>query len=298
MAQTPAVLAPELEHLQTPALLLPKRSLIKQLTRDRTALVGLFILLVLFFVALTAPWIAPRDPNALDVVNRYASPSSDHLLGTDHLGRDEFSRLLFGARISLFTSLAVGAAILFIGLIVGTVSGLAGGFIDGAIMRIVDVLLAFPSFLLALAVTGMLGPGLFNLAIAMVTVWWAEYARMMRGLVLAVKERPFIESARALGLPLHRVALRHILPNVVSPVIVLATLRTGQILLALAALSFLGLGVQPPTAEWGSMLSEGQRYLASAPQLMVYPGLAITIAALGFNLLGDGLRDLLDPTTQ
>jgi len=139
---------------------------------------------------------------------------------------------------------------------------------------------------------------LFHLLIGMTAVWWTEYARLMRGLVLSMKERPFVESARALGLPGHRVALRHILPNIMSPVIVLGTLRTGQLLLALSALSFLGLGVQPPTAEWGAMLSEGQNYLASAPQLMLYPGLAITIAALGFNLLGDGLRDVLDPTLK
>lgn len=292
-----ATLASDTQSLQTPVLL-PKRSLLQQLVRDRTALLGLVILVVSFGLAVAGPWIAPHDPNAQDVLNRYASPSADHLLGTDNLGRDELSRLFYGARISLFSALGVGLVILVIGIVVGMVSGFAGGMVDGLLMRIVDVLLAFPSLLLALAITGMLGPGLFHLLIAMAAVWWTEYARMMRGLVLSVRERPFVESARAIGLPAHRVALRHILPNIVSPVIVLGTLQTGRLLLALSTLSFLGLGVQPPAAEWGAMLNEGRNYLASAPQLMVYPGVAITVAALGFNLLGDGLRDVLDPTLR
>jgi peptide/nickel transport system permease protein len=298
MAETAAPLGADSERLQTPALLLPKKSLLRQLIKDRTALVGLVILAIVFAAAVAAPVIAPHNPHDQDVVNRYAPPSSEHLLGTDNLGRDNLSRLMYGARVSLFSALAVGVAILLIGISVGLLSGFVGGFIDGLLMRIVDVLLAFPSLLLALAITGMLGPGLFHLLIGMTAVWWTEYARVMRGLVLSMKERPFVESARALGLPAHRVALRHILPNIVSPVVVLGTLRTGQLLLALSALSFLGLGVQPPTAEWGAMLSEGQNYLASAPQLMLYPGVAITISALGFNLLGDGLRDVLDPTLR
>jgi ABC-type dipeptide/oligopeptide/nickel transport system permease subunit len=297
MVESSAVLGSEEQRLQAPVLL-PKRSLLKELARDKTALAGLVILVVMFGAALAAPSIAPYDPNDQDVVNRYAPVSGEHLLGTDNLGRDEFSRLLYGARVSLFTALAVGVAILVIGIAVGLVAGFAGGFVDGLLMRIVDVLLAFPSLLLALAITGMMGPGLLHLMAGMTAVWWTDYSRLVRGLVLSVKERPFVESARALGLPGHRVALRHILPNMVGPVVVLGTLQTGRLLLALSALSFLGLGVQPPTAEWGAMLSEGQNYLASAPQLMVYPGAAITIAALGFNLLGDGLRDVLDPTLR
>jgi ABC-type dipeptide/oligopeptide/nickel transport system permease subunit len=292
-----AGIAAEADRLES-AGMLPKRSLLRELTRDRTALAGVVILVMVFTLALTAPLLAPYDPNVQDVANRYAPRSLEHPLGTDNLGRDELSRLLHGARISLFTALAIGAGILGIGMAVGLLSGFAGGFVDGLLMRIVDVLLAFPSLLLALAVTGMLGPGLVHLAVAMIAVWWVDYARLARGLVLSVKERPYVESARALGLPSHRVTLRHVLPNIVSPVVVLATLQTGRVLLALAALSFLGLGVSPPTAEWGAMLNEGQNYLARAPQLMVYPGLAITITALGFNLLGDGLRDVLDPTLR
>lgn len=284
------------ERFRAPDALLPRRSLLRELVRDRLALTGLVIVLGMFALALAAPLVAPYDPVDQDVANRYAPMSLEHPFGTDNLGRDELSRLLYGARISLFTSLAIGVGILLIGILVGTLSGLAGGLVDGFLMRVVDVLLAFPSLLLALAVTGMLGPGLLNLAVAMTFVWWADYARLMRGLVLGARERPFVESARAIGLPGWRVAIRHVLPNVISPVIVLGTLQTGRLLLALAALSFLGLGVGPPTAEWGAMLNEGKDYLARAPELMVYPGVAITLTALGFNLLGDGLRDVLDPT--
>jgi peptide/nickel transport system permease protein len=232
------------------------------------------------------------------VLNRLQSPSFAHPLGTDHLGRDELSRILYGARTSVLAALGIGAAILLVGVLVGLVSALAGGIVDGLIMRIVDVVLAFPSLLLALAVVGTLGPGLLHLALAMIAVWWVDYARLVRGLVLGVKEHSFVEAARAQGAGPVRIALRHVLPNVASPVIVLATLQTARLLLGLASLSFLGLGVGPPTAEWGAMLSEGKDFLANAPQLMLWPGLAITITALGLNLLGDGLRDVLDPNLR
>lgn len=288
----------EVERLRDPELVLARRSLVHQLVRDRTALMGLMILAVLGGLALLAPLVAPHDPAAQDVLDRYAAPSLEHPLGTDQLGRDELSRLLYGGRTSLLTSIALGAGILVIGLAVGTVSGFAGGIIDGAVMRVIDVLLAFPNFLLVLVVVGALGPGLVNLSIAFLVAGWVGYARVVRGLVLAAKERPFVEAARALGLRPRRVALGHVLPNVLAPVIVLWTLRTGQLLLALAALSFLGLGVQPPTPEWGAMLNDARDSLAQAPMLMVYPGALITIAALGFNLLGDGLRDVLDPAAH
>lgn len=298
MAESAAHVLSDSQHLQAPEVLVPARSLMAHLMRDRTALIGVVILVLMSTVALIGPYIAPHDPNAQDVLNRYAPSSLDHPLGTDNLGRDELSRLLYGARISLSATLAVGLGILLIGILVGTVAGLAGGVVDGLLMRVVDILLAFPSLLLALAVTGMLGPGLAHLLVAMMAVWWVEYARLIRGLVLSVKERPFVESARALGLPPRTIAIRHVLPNMISPVIVLGTLQTGRLLLALSTLSFLGLGVQPPTPEWGAMLNEGKDYLANAPQLMLYPGAAITLVALGFNLLGDGLRDVLDPTTR
>jgi peptide/nickel transport system permease protein len=272
-----------------------RRLHLRQLRHDPSAVAGLVIVLGLVLLALAAPWIPGRGPNEQDVANRYASPGRHHLLGTDNLGRDELSRLLHGARTSLLVSVVVGVLVLVIGLVVGTLSGFVGGFVDGLLMRLVDVLLAFPSLLLALAVTGVLGPGLFNLAAAMVVVWWAGYARFVRGLVLSIRERSYVESARALGMYERRVAFRHVLPQVLPPVIVLATLQSGRLLLALSGLSFLGLGAQPPTPEWGAMLSDAQNYLANAPQLMLYPAAAITLAALGFNLLGDGLRDVLDP---
>jgi peptide/nickel transport system permease protein len=293
-----ATAAVEAARIEAPAALLPKRSLLRELLRDRTALLGLVILVVVFGAAVAAPLVATHNPVDQDVANRYAPMSGEHLLGTDNLGRDQFSRLVYAARYSLLTALAVGIAILAIGIAVGTLSGFVGGFLDGLLMRIVDVFWTIPPLLLALVVAGVLGPSLFNLAVALTVVYWMSYARVTRGLVLSTKERPFVESARALGLPPHRVAIRHVLPNIIAPVIVLGTLETGRILLALAALSFLGLGIQPPTPEWGAMLNEGKDYLASAPQLMLYPGLAITITALGFNLLGDGLRDVLDPTLK
>ena len=272
-----------------------RRIHLRRLRHDPSAVAGLLIVVSLVLIALCAPWIPGHGPNEQDIANRYASPSRTHFLGTDNLGRDELSRILHGARTSLLVSVVVGVLVLIIGVAIGTVSGFVGGFVDGLLMRLVDVLLAFPSLLLALAVTGVLGPGLFNLAAAMVFVWWAGYARYVRGLVLSIRERPYIESARALGMSEGRLALRHVLPQVMPPVIVLATLQSGRLLLALSGLSFLGLGAQTPTPEWGAMLRDAQNYLANAPQLMVYPGMAITVAALGFNLLGDGLRDMLDP---
>jgi peptide/nickel transport system permease protein len=296
MAITPD-LAAEAQRL-APAIAVGRPALARQLVGDRTALAGLVIVAVVLLAAIGAPLLAPHDPASQDVLNRLQSPSFAHPLGTDHLGRDELSRILYGARTSVLAALGIVAAILLVGVLVVLVSALAGGFVDGLIMRIVDVVLAFPSLLLALAVVGTLGPGLLHLALAMIAVWWVDYARLVRGLVLGVKEHSFVEAARAQGAGPVRIALRHVLPNVASPVIVLATLQTARLLLGLASLSFLGLGVGPPTAEWGAMLSEGKDFLANAPQLMLWPGLAITITALGLNLLGDGLRDVLDPNLR
>jgi peptide/nickel transport system permease protein len=295
---TTSELAAQVPWSETESLITDRPPLARQLVRDRTALAGLVIIAIVTVVALGAPLLAPHDPNLQDVANRLQGPSLQHPLGTDNLGRDELSRIIYGSRVSVLTTLAVGIAILAIGIAVGIVSGLAGGFVDGSVMRVVDVLLAVPPFLLALAVAGTLGPGLLHLALAMTAVWWVDYARLVRGLVLGVKELPFVEAARALGLSHTRIALRHVLPNVAPPVIVLATLQTSRLLLSLASLSFLGLGVGPPTAEWGSMLNDGKDFLATSPELMLWPGLAITITALGLNLLGDGLRDVLDPNLR
>ena len=269
-----------------------------RLFRDRTAVAGLVVVALLVLAALLAPWLAPHDPHAADIVNKFAGPSRDHLLGTDELGRDVFSRLLHGARVSLFTTFAAAAIVGIIGLVLGTIAGYLGGAADAAISRVVDILLAFPSFLLALAVTAVLGPGMQHLLLAVVLVWWAGYARVVRAAVLAERDKPYLEAARAAGVPEWRILGRHVLPNVVGPVIVLSTLELGHVLLALTALSFLGLGVTPPTAEWGAMLTNARAYLGSAPYLMVAPGACIFLMVIGCNLLGDGLRDALDPRSR
>jgi len=274
-----------------------RASLMRRLLADRTAVVGLAIVTMLAVAAVLAPWVAPADPAAQDVLNKHAGPGRAHLLGTDQLGRDELSRLLWGARASLLTAVLLGTAILVIGVAIGVLAGFFGGFVDAIAMRTVDVMLAFPNFLLVLVVVGSLGPGLFNLGVAFLVAGWVGYARVVRGLVLSARERPHVEAARALGFRPSRIVVRHVLPTVLGPVMVLWTVRSGQLLLALAALSFLGLGAQPPTAEWGSMLNSARDSLAVNPSLMIYPGALITIAALGFNLLGDGLRDVLDPAS-
>ncbi|MGI8735268.1 MAG: nickel transporter permease [Pyrinomonadaceae bacterium] len=262
---------------------------------DWAAIVGLSIVFLLVGLALTAPLLAPHDPAAQHVAERLESPSLTFPLGTDNLGRCILSRLLFGARLSLGFAGVASLLVLLLGVVVGAVSGYAGGFLDAVIMRVVDMVLAFPLLLLALAITGFVGVGIGSVLVGVITVWWASYARIVRGLVLSLRERPFIEAARAGGVTPIRIITRHVIPNVIPPIVVLATLEMGSLLLAISGLNFLGLGVQPPTAEWGAMLNDGRPFLRSAPQLMIYPGLAISLAVMGFNLLGDGLRDALDP---
>jgi peptide/nickel transport system permease protein len=269
-----------------------------RLFRDRTAVAGLVVVVALVLAAVLAPWLAPSDPNAADVVNKFAGPSGDHLLGTDELGRDVLSRLLHGGRVSLLTTFLASGIVGIIGLVLGTIAGYIGGAVDIVISRVVDILLAFPSFLLALAITAVLGPGMGHLLLAVVLVWWAGYARIVRAAVLAERGKPYVEAARAAGVPEWRVLGRHVVPNVVGPVIVLSTLELGHVLLALTALSFLGLGVSPPTAEWGAMLTNARSYLGSSPYLMVAPGACIFLMVMGCNLVGDGLRDALDPRSR
>ena len=271
------------------------RDLISGINRDRLAFAGLSLVLFFVIVAVAAPFIAPADPNLVDAVRRLEGPSATHILGTDNLGRDLFSRLVWGSRWSLGTVFLATAMIMSIGVTVGTLAGYYGGWVDGVLMRVVDVLLAFPSLLLALAIAGTLGPGITSVIIALVSVWWASYARIVRGLVLSMRDRDFIQSARSLGAGDWHIIVRHVLPNVFPSIVVLATLEMGDLILAVAGLGFLGIGVQAPAAEWGTMISESRAYLLTAPQLMIYPGLAISLAVIGFNLLGDGLRDVFDP---
>lgn len=266
-----------------------------RLLRDPLAVTGLVLVSIFALGALLAPWLAPHDPTAVDAINRLEASSWEHPFGTDELGRDVFSRMLFGARWSLGTAALTTAIVMAIGVAVGALAGYYGGRLDSALMRVVDVLLAFPSLVLYLAIVGTLGPGFENLFLALVSISWVAYARVVRGLVLSMKERGFVRASLALGASDRRLVLRHILPNVVAPVVVLASLQTGALILALAALGFFGLGVQPPTPEWGSMINQSRLYLQSAPSLMLWPGLAISLTVIGLNLLGDGLRDVLDP---
>lgn len=271
------------------------RSASALLLRDRSAVAGLATVVLLVALSVAAPIVAPHHPAEIHPEERLASPSLTYPLGTDNLGRCIFSRLLYGGRLTLASAGAASLLVLAIGVAVGAVAGYAGGWADALIMRVVDLLLAFPLLVLALAITGFVGVGMWSVLVGVVSVWWASYARIVRGLVLALRERAFVEAARSVGVRPSRIVLRHVIPNVIPPVVVLATLEMGSLLLAISGLNFLGLGAQPPTPEWGAMLNDGRPYLRSAPQLMIYPGLAIALAVLGFNLLGDGLRDALDP---
>lgn len=268
---------------------------LRRLLKDRTATAGATVLIAFIAIAILAPLIAPHDPNAVDATNRLAPVSSEHWLGTDNLGRDMLSRLIYGARWTLGTAFLAALAIVAIGVTVGMIAGYFGGLIDDLVMRVVDILLAFPSLVLALAIVGMLGPSLQNVMLGMIAVWWVDYARVMRGLTVSIRQREFVTSAHCVGCSSGHIIFRHLLPNVIPSVIVLATLEFGGLMLAISGLSFLGLGAQPPTPEWGAMLNDGRVYFQRAPQLMLYPGLAISLAVAGANLLGDGLRDVLDP---
>jgi len=272
--------------------------ILRRLLRDRAAVVGLVLVVLVAAAALLAPVISPHDPNAVDVANKFAPRSSEHLLGTDHLGRDMVSRLLWGARLSVGATLVATLGIGLVGLVLGMLAGWWGGFVDGLISRVIELMQALPPLLLPLAITAVLGAGLRNVLIAIVVSSWANYARIVRGAVLAERSKPYVEAARSSGASTGRIFRRHLLPNIVGPVVVMTTLELGIILLAISGLSFLGLGVQPPAAEWGAMLSEGRTYLSRAPAMMVYPGAAIFVMVLAFNLVGDGLRDFLDPRSR
>lgn len=274
----------------------PKRfAALRSVLNDRSAVAGLGILLVVSLAAIGADVIALYSPTELDPTANLAPPSTDHWLGTDNLGRDLFSRIVYGARWTLGAAGLAATGIVVLGVTIGMLAGYFGGLIDDLLMRLVDVLLAFPSIILALAIVGMLGPSLSNVLIGMVAVWWVDYARVVRGLTLRVVQNDYVLAAHCSGCARPRMIFRHVLPNVIPPVIVLATLELGALMLAISGLSFLGLGAQPPTPEWGTMLSDGRLFFLNAPQLMMYPGIAITLVVLGCNLLGDGLRDALDP---
>lgn len=255
------------------------------------------MLSILALAALLAPWLSPVDPAAIDLQNRLLGPGTGHLLGQDALGRDILSRIIHGARVSLFVGVVTVSVSVVLGCLIGAVAGYRGGWLDEALMRIVDVFLAFPGILLAIALTAVLGPSLNNVILALCIMGWVGYARIVRGQVLLARELTFVEAARATGCSGPRILLRHILPNVMAPVLVEATFGMAGAIIAEAGLSFLGLGTQPPTPSWGAMLAEGADYILFAPHLTIFPGAAILLTVLGINLLGDALRDRLQGST-
>ncbi|MDI6603608.1 MAG: nickel ABC transporter permease subunit NikC [Thermoanaerobacteraceae bacterium] len=266
-----------------------------RLFQDKLAVLGLIIIIFVVTMAVFAPYIAPNDPTKVDLQHRLAPACIQYPLGTDHLGRCLLSRLIYGARVTLTTSVLALLAIMMIGIPLGIIAGYYGGWVDNTIMRIIDILLAFPNLILALVIAGIRGPGLLNVMISVIAIWWVGYARVVRGMVLSIKEKEFILAAEASGTNELKIVIRHILPNVISPIVVLATMEMGSLMLAISGLSFLGLGAQPPKPEWGAMLNDARPYMQIAPHLMICPGICIMTVVLAFNFLGDGLRDALDP---
>jgi peptide/nickel transport system permease protein len=256
---------------------------------------GIAIVLIAIVAAVLGPWVSPFDPAMQVLPARLGGPSWIHPFGLDELGRDILSRILAGARISLLVGLAVVSISAVAGTLAGSVAGYFGGIVDDAISRVIDIMMAFPGILLAIALVAVLGPSLTNVVLALSIIGWVGYARLVRGQVLRAREFEFVQAARALGASAPRILLRHILPVALPAVIVQATLGMAGAIIAEASLSFLGLGVQPPTPSWGTMLNGGRAHLLDAPHLTVFPGLAIALLVLGFNFLGDGLRDAVDP---
>ncbi len=258
------------------------------------ALVTIFIILAIF-----APWISPQDPAQIDLPARLSPPSSTHWCGTDELGRDILSRLIYGSRISMLVGSSVVAASLSLGLIIGSLAGYYGGRLDRFINIVVmNAFLSFPGILLAIAFVAFRGPGIFNLVLALSLGGWVGYARLVRAQVLAAREKEYVEAARALGASDLRIVARHILPNIIQPVVVQAAIGMAGAILAEATMSFLGLGVPPPTASWGTMLNDGRAHLFDAPHLVLFPAAAVMLAVLSFNFIGDALRDYLDPRSR
>lgn len=267
----------------------------RRLKRNKAAIVGGVIVLIFVLVALLASVVAPYPPNEGDLGQRLKPPSRAHWLGTDALGRDILSRVIFGAQVSLQIQVVAVLIALVLGTLLGMFGGYYGGLTDNVIMRFMDILLAFPGIFLAISIIAVLGPGLLNLMLAAGIYSVPQFARIVRGSILSLKEKEFIEAARAAGESDTSILFRYLLPNSMAPIIIQTTLRMATVLLTASGLSFLGLGVQPPQAEWGAMLSNARPYLITSPHVATFPGLAIMLVVMGFNLFGDGLRDSLDP---
>ena len=273
----------------------PRRVFWRRFRTETTAMIGLVIIVLFVLLVLLSPWISPYDPLHQDIPSSLAAPGAAHWFGADKLGRDIFSRILYGARISLFSGLAVISMAGLFGSLVGLLAGYARGWWDEGLMRVTDIFFAFPSLILAMAIAGALGPSLQNALIAVAVVTWPVYARLVRGQVLTLREREFVQAARAVGSPDSVIIFRHLLPNTLSPLLVQASFDMGGVILAVAGLSFIGFGAQPPLPEWGVMISEGRNYITTHWWLTFFPAISMLFAVAGFNLVGDGLRDVLDP---
>ena len=267
----------------------------RRMVRHSSLVAGAIVAAIVVVAAVLAPYFSPHDPIEQAFSDQLLAPSLAHPFGTDEFGRDIFSRVIYGARIALVVGVVADGIATVLGVILGVVSGYFGGRTDAWLMRIVDVLLAFPYLLLAMIVVAILGPSLVNAMVAIGVVYMPQFARVVRAAVLQVKEEDFVDAARAVGAGSSRILTRHVLPNVLSPIIVMATLTVGFMIVETAGLSFLGLGASPPTPEWGSMLATGRSFMLTAPWIATFPGVAILITVIGFNLIGDGMRDLLDP---
>lgn len=270
----------------------------KRFARNKVALVGLVFLAFVAIVTILAPWIAPYDPTAQDLAARRAGPSTDAWFGRDEFGRDILSRILIGGRATLSASIGAVALAAIVGTAIGLLAGVKGGYVDNLLMRSMDLVLSFPYFLLAILIIAVAGPSLRNAAIAIGITFIPQYARVVRGAAREVTRLEYVEAARVAGMKPFPITIRHVLPNVSAPILVLTTVSMALSIVGIASLSFLGLGAQPPSPEWGAMLSAGRQYVASAPHISIFPGLAILLTVLGLNLVGDGLRDTFDPNSR
>ncbi|WP_440946146.1 ABC transporter permease [Methanosarcina sp. T3] len=286
------------DRLRKKSFLLPEAyesEFAKRIFQRKDMLFALAALFLFAGLALFAPLISPYDPNVIDLKNKNLSPSGEHLLGTDYLGRDLLSRILVGAQTSLSIASGVVLVSLFLGTAAGCAAGYYGGVVDESVSRVIDIFLSFPGVIFALTIMGVLGSGAFNLMLALSIVHWAKYARMMRGQVLSIKKQEFVLSAVTSGAGDLRIIRKHIVPNAIAPLLVLATIDFGHVILSIATLSFLGVGLPADVPEWGAMLSAGKEFMRTAPYQTIFPGLAITFIVVIFSILGDGMRDLLDP---
>lgn len=274
---------------------MPKSREVDEFMKNRASVASLAVIFMLVLTAFFADFISPYSTDVVALQEKLKPPSLQHPMGTDQLGRDVLSRVIHGTRTTFELSILVVAFTATLGVLIGIISGFCRGIVDEILMRVIDVLLAFPSIILALVVVGALGPGIYNTVLAVSLVGWLFYARVARASTLSIREKEYVEGARAIGCTDSYICLHYILPNCLPPIIVLVTLNLGSVILTIAALGYLGMGAQPPTPEWGTMLSEGKEYLRDCPWLSVFPGLMIMIAVLAFNFIGDGLRDAFDP---